>query len=244
MDDIHWEQKKKELSKEKLPTHLAIIMDGNGRWAKQRKLSRKEGHREGLNALHRVLRCCGELSIPIVSVFAFSTENWGRPREEVDFLMGLFERTLKNEAQELIDNKIQLQFLGGRQELSHRLINLIEDIEEKSRGGDLLLNIALNYGGRREIVHALEGLIADYPNLPKNGVTEELLSRYLYTGNQPDVDLLIRPGGDQRLSNFLLWQSAYAEFYFTKTYWPDFDWKELAMALDSYVQRDRRFGKV
>jgi undecaprenyl diphosphate synthase len=207
-----------------IPYHLAIIMDGNGRWAKDRGLPRLAGHRAGTENLRRILRACVDLGIKVLTIYAFSTENWERPPSEVRGLMNIMERVIDRELDELHANGVQIRHLGRLDEISDRLI----------------LNVALNYGGRKEIVDAVQRMIAD--NVVASQVDESLLSRYLYTGGLPDPDLIVRTSGEFRVSNFLIWQGAYAEYYATPTYWPDFNQDELIKALEHYSQRERRFG--
>ncbi len=245
MYTMDWKKKIEELKKGTIPEHLAIIMDGNGRWAKRKRMPRKAGHKAGVEKLKDVSRWCGELGISVLTVYAFSTENWGRPTDEVSFLMKLFETTLRKEKKELLKNKTRVCVIGDRTQLPAKLQELIQDIEESSKHCDVLrLNIALNYGGRREILDAVENLYHAVKDLPAEGITQDYFSRFLYTYDVPDVDFLIRTGGDMRLSNFLLWQTAYAELYFTSTYWPDFNQDELAKALSEFSRRQRRFGKI
>jgi undecaprenyl diphosphate synthase len=227
--------------REGVPQHIAIIMDGNGRWAQQRGLRRLAGHRAGTENVRRILEACGDLGIKIVTLYAFSTENWTRPPEEVNGLMRLLSQVIDRETQNLRKNGVRLHHLGSLEGLPPRLRSRIERAIAATAGGDrLLLNVALNYGGRREIVTAVQRLMKD--GISPDQVNEEMLSRYLYTAGLPDPDLIIRTAGEMRLSNFLIWQAAYAEFYATPTYWPDFDRQELEKALQSYAQRRRKFG--
>jgi undecaprenyl diphosphate synthase len=218
-------------------------MDGNGRWAKQRKLPRLMGHRAGTENTRRVLRACGEFGIEIVTLYGFSTENWQRPKGEVNGLFGIFEEAIDREVPELHRNGICLHHLGRTDKLPERLIRKIQDAIELTKDNDrLVLNLAFNYGGRAEIVDATRRIIAE--GVDPAAIDEELFSRYLYTAGLPDLDLFIRTGGEMRLSNFLLWQTAYAEYYSTPTYWPDFDEAELEKALVAYSQRTRKFGRL
>lgn len=217
-------------------------MDGNGRWAKKRGLARTNGHEAGVKQLKETARQCAELKIPYLTVYAFSTENWDRPHKEVNFIMKLFRDSLLDYKEKLIENRLRLKFIGNRIKLPSALQDLMLDIEETTKNFDMLnLNVAFNYGGRREIVEAVETILMAQDDL-KGRMSEELFSRFLTTHNMPDVDLLIRPGGELRLSNFLLWQSAYAELYFTDVFWPDFNGNELAKALIEFNKRQRRFG--
>lgn len=226
-----------------VPQHIGIIMDGNGRWAKQRGLPRSEGHRQGVDNLRRVLEACGDFGVKYVTVYAFSTENWKRPRAEVRFLIHIIDYYIDRELQSLHEKGVQLRHIGDISALNERLQRRIHKAIELTQNNDkLVLNVAFNYGGRAEIVHAVQRIVAE--GISPEAITEELLSRYMYTGEQPDPDLIIRTGGDFRLSNFLLWQSTYAEFYSTPTFWPDFDRDELRKAIDYYCLRERRFGKV
>jgi len=224
-----------------IPHHLAIIMDGNGRWAKARGLPRLAGHRAGTENLRRILRACVDLGIKVLTIYAFSTENWERPINEVRGLMSILERVIDRELEELDGNGVRIRHLGRLEGVSERLQRKIQHALEFTAHNDrLILNVAFNYGGRAEIVDAVRQIIAD--GLPSEQVDEEVLSRYLYTGGLPDPDLIIRTSGELRVSNFLIWQAAYAEYYATPTFWPDFDRDELIKALEHYSQRERRFG--
>ncbi len=237
------EREQDQLDLPKIPTHVAIIMDGNGRWARARGLPRLMGHRQGTENIRRVLTAAVEYGIKILTVYAFSTENWGRPQDEVRGLMTILEQTIQRELPELHKNGVRLRHIGRLEELSPQLQRAVRDSIELTQYNDrLLLNIAWNYGGRAEIVDAVRRIIQD--GVKPAEVTEELISRYLYTCGVPDPDLIIRTGGEMRLSNYLIWQAAYAEYYSTPTYWPDFDKHELYLALKAYNQRQRRFGKV
>jgi len=224
-----------------VPQHIAIIMDGNGRWARQRGLPRLAGHRAGTENVRRVLQSCVEVGVKILTLYAFSTENWTRPRDEVDGLMGLLSQAIDREVENLVKNGVRLRHLGSLEGLSAPLQGRIEQGIAATAGGErILLNVALNYGGRREIVTAVQRLMKE--GLAPDEVTEETLARYLYTAGLPDPDLIIRTAGEMRLSNFLIWQAAYAEFYATPTFWPDFDRQELDKALQAYAKRQRKFG--
>ena len=243
----------RKVSEEKLPTfkvipaHIAIIMDGNGRWAQKRGLPRAIGHRAGIESLREVVRISGEIGVKAVSVYTFSTENWQRPRPEVDFLMNLLEETIKKEVAGLDANEVRIRFLGRLEELSPKIQAKIREAEAATADNTgLTLNLLFNYGGRAEIVDAVKKIgrqITDGQLAPE-AVTEALISKNVYTAGQPDPDLMIRTGGDERVSNFLLWQSAYAELYFTPTYWPDFRREEFLKALAAYESRQRKFGKT
>jgi undecaprenyl diphosphate synthase len=228
-------------TKSSLPRHIAIIMDGNGRWATQRGLTRLEGHRAGFKAIRDIVRYLSELKIEYATLYAFSTENWSRPKEEVKGIFRLLGESIKREASELHKNNVRIRWLGREDGLSAKLLEDIEDAVKltKSNSG-MTLCLALNYGGRQEIVDAARRIVDD--KIPAEQVDEKLFEDYLYTGGMPDVDLLIRTAGEQRISNFLLWQSAYAEFYFTLALWPDFNREELDKALLAYRRRQRRFG--
>lgn len=227
-----------------IPSHVGIIMDGNGRWAKERGLPRREGHLAGINALENVLRRAEKLGIPCLTVYAFSTENWKRPVQEVKFLFQLFEETLMKRAGDLFSNNIKVKVIGRRESLPASLLKTIDRIEEKTSGNKKhTLNIAFNYGGRAEIVDVVSAVISEYEKGKKFAqIDEEVIESFLYNPEFPEVELLIRTGGEKRLSNFLLWQSAYAELYFTEKYWPDFDGDELEKAIEDFKKRNRRFG--
>ncbi len=228
---------------DRLPRHVAIIMDGNGRWAIQRGLPRLAGHRAGTENLRRIIRATVEFGIPYLTIYAFSTENWGRPPEEVEGLMRILEDVIDKELNELHQEGVQLRHIGRLERLAPRLQQKVLDAIELTRQNNrLVLNIAFNYGGRDEIVQAIQRIIRD--GVPAEEVTAELVSRYLYTAGVPDPDLIIRTSGELRISNFLIWQAAYSEWYVTPTYWPDFDREEYRRALEAFAQRDRRFGGV
>ncbi len=224
-----------------IPAHVAIIMDGNGRWAKARGLPRMMGHRAGTENVRRIVRACRDLGIKVVTIYAFSTENWARPKEEVQGLLRLLENVIENELAELHQEGVQIRHIGRKEDLSPGLRKKLDHaIEVTKNNGRLILCIAWNYGGRDEIVHAVKQLIAS--GVPKEQVDENRISSLLYTAGLPDPDLVIRTSGEMRLSNFLIWQSAYAEWYVTPTLWPDFNVDELIRALEAYKYRDRRFG--
>jgi len=227
----------------RIPRHVAIIMDGNGRWARARGLPRLAGHRAGTQNIRRVLEACVEYGIEVLTIYAFSTENWGRPDAEVRGLMRLLEETISKQLAELHANGVQIRHSGSLERISEPLKKKIQEAVELTKGNRrIILNVAFNYGGRAEILNAVRRIIAD--GIPPEEVDEELFSRYLYTAGLPDPDLIIRTAGEMRLSNFLIWQSAYAEYYSTPTYWPDFDREELHKALEAYASRERRFGLV
>jgi len=218
-------------------------MDGNGRWAISRGLPRLAGHKAGTENLRRVIRSTVEFGVKYLTIYAFSTENWGRPLEEVRGLMSILEDVLQKELTELHKEGVQLRHIGRLERLPGRLQEQVLDAIELTKDNDrLILNVAFNYGGRDEIVHAIQKMIKD--GIPAEDVTDELVSKYLYTAGVPDPDLIIRTSGELRVSNFLIWQAAYSEWYVTPTYWPDFDKDEYRRALEAFAQRDRRFGKV
>ncbi len=230
-----------DLSEFKIPTHIAIIMDGNGRWAKQRGLPRQAGHRAGAENLRRIINACVEFEVKILTIYAFSTENWGRPEREVRGLMKIISRVIDQELDEFHAQGVCLNHLGS-------MTGVAPSIQEKVRRGieltkdndRLILNVAFNYGGRAEILHAVKQMLAD--QVAAEDLTEELFSSYLFTRGLPDPDLVIRTSGELRISNFLIWQAAYAELYPTPTYWPDFGREELYDAIVAYNQRERRYG--
>lgn len=227
----------------KIPRHVAIIMDGNGRWAESRGLTRLDGHRAGTENLRSIIRACVDFGIQYLTVYAFSTENWGRPKEEVAGLMMLLESVIDNELEELHAEGVQIRHIGRLESMPDSLQRKVQFAVQKTQANQrLIVNIAWNYGGRDEIVHAIQKIIKD--GIPAEEVSEELVCKYLYTCGSPDPDLIIRTSGEFRVSNFLLWQSAYSEWYITPTYWPDFDKEELRKAILSYSQRDRRFGRI
>jgi len=225
------------------PAHVAMIMDGNGRWAISRGLPRLAGHKAGTENLRRVIRSTVEFGVKYLTIYAFSTENWGRPLEEVRGLMSILEDVLERELAELHGEGVQLRHIGRLERLPPRLQTKVLAAIDLTKNNDrLVLNVAFNYGGRDEIVHAIQKIIKD--GIPAEDVTDELVSQYLYTAGVPDPDLIIRTSGELRVSNFLIWQAAYSEWYVTPTYWPDFDKEEYRRALEAFAQRDRRFGKV
>ena len=227
----------------RIPNHVAIIMDGNGRWARARGLPRAAGHRAGTDNLRRVLPAATDFGVSVLTIYAFSTENWSRPLEEVRGLMTLLGEFIQRELRSLHANGVCIRHSGRLEGINPRLQAQIQEAVALTRDNKAItLNVAFNYGGRAEIVDAVQRIMRD--GAPPEAVTEEMISRYLYTGDLPDPDLVVRTGGEYRLSNFLIWQAAYAEYYATPAYWPDFDEAELAKALETYSQRDRRFGKV
>jgi undecaprenyl diphosphate synthase len=228
---------------ENVPRHVAIIMDGNGRWAKSRGLPRLAGHRAGTENLRPVLEASAEFGIEALTIWAFSTENWRRPEAEVMGLLRILERVIQRELQQLHEQGVQLRHLGRLDRLPGRLQRQVRDAIELTKDNDeIILNVAFDYGGREEILRAVQRIILD--GIPAEEVSEALLSRYMYTAGQPDPDLIIRTSGEFRTSGFMMWQSAYTEYYITPTFWPDFGREELYGALLAYEQRDRRFGGI
>ncbi len=227
----------------KLPQHVGIIMDGNGRWARERGMPRLRGHRAGVENLRRVLQAGVELGVPVVTLYAFSTENWRRPEAEVRGLMRLLAESLDKEVDELHRNGVQLRHIGDLAPLSDILKSRIQAAIELTKNNNrLVANIAFNYGGRQEITAAVREIVRE--QIPPEEITEDVISAHLYTAGQPQVELIIRTSGEFRVSNFLLWQGAYAEYYISPLYWPDFDKDEFYKALQAFGQRDRRFGGV
>lgn len=236
-----------DLDRQLLPKHVAVIMDGNGRWAKRQGLPRIMGHRRGVDALKDLLRCCKDWGIPALTAYAFSTENWGRPLDEVDFLMTLFDRVLRQELREMVQENVKINFMGNLGALPRGLQAEIErSMTETQHNRSIQFTVAMNYGGREEILQACRAIATSVQQglLQPDQIDEALFEKHLYTSNVGDPDLLIRTSGEMRVSNFLLWQMAYAELYITETLWPDFDRTEFHRALCVYQQRDRRFGKV
>lgn len=227
-----------------MPRHIAIIMDGNGRWAKQRFLPRIAGHKRGVETVRNTVRACGDLGVEYLTLFAFSSENWRRPVDEVSFLMQLFIAALEQEVSKLHKNGIRFKVIGDRSRFEPKLVQLIEDAERLTRDNDrLTLTVAANYGGRWDILQAANRMLKDRPELV-SGFGESDLAPYLSLDYAPEPDLFIRTGGEQRISNFVLWQLAYSELYFTDLLWPDFDDAALDRAIASYRQRERRFGRT
>jgi undecaprenyl diphosphate synthase len=233
----------RQVNFDRLPAHIAVIMDGNGRWAAQRHLPRVEGHRAGIDSVRDVVESSARLGIKVLTLYAFSVENWKRPATEVSTLMGLLKRYLRLELNTLLRNNIRFNVVGRADELSPEIREELRAAEEKTAlNGGMLFNIALNYGGRAEIVDAARRLLAE--GVAPDQVDEQRFSDYLYTGGQPDPDLLIRTSGEMRVSNFLLWQIAYAEIWVTETLWPDFRKQHLFEAILDYQKRDRRYGGI
>lgn len=232
-----------DLSGYRIPTHVAIIMDGNGRWAKKRGLPRQAGHRAGAENLRRIINACVEFRIKILTIYAFSTENWGRPELEVRGLMKIISRVIDQELNDLHAQGVCLHHLGSLTGIDPDLQAKVRRAIDLTKDNDrLILNVAFNYGGRAEILEATRQILAD--NIRPEQLTEELFSSYLFTRNLPDPDLVIRTSGELRISNFLIWQAAYAELYPTPVYWPDFGREELYEAITAFNQRERRFGLV
>lgn len=229
------------------PNHIAVVMDGNGRWAKKRSLPRFAGHKFGLNATRDIVQTCSDSGIKALTLFAFSSENWKRPKLEVRLLMDLFSSSLKKEITRLHENNVRIRFIGELSAFSKKLQKLIADSEQQTEGNTgLELRIAVNYGGRWDITRAMQKISSDLVagNIKQDDVDQQLVSSYMSLSDLPDPDLFIRTGGEQRISNFLLWQLAYTELYFTETLWPDFDSAELDLALAAFSNRQRRFGKT
>ncbi len=228
-----------------LPAHVGIIMDGNGRWAQMRDLPRTEGHKEGANAVRKVITHARKSGIRVLTLYAFSTENWSRPVSEVTAIMDMVAKYLSSETQTMIDNGIKMNLIGDKTRFGNALLKVINRSEELTRDKtDMTLNIALNYGGRDELIRAAKkiGRLINEGNLSPEDITEKLISDNLDTAGCPDCDLIIRTGGEKRTSNFLMWQGAYSELYFSDVLWPDFDEEEFDRAMEFYSQRQRRFG--
>jgi undecaprenyl diphosphate synthase len=227
----------------KMPRHVAIVMDGNGRWAQARGLSRPEGHQAGTENIRPILKAAVELGIEVLTIYAFSTENWRRPQAEVEFLFSLIGEVIRRETEELNRNGVRVRHIGFTDNIPEDLAASIREAVAMTAHNDrIILNVAFNYGGRAEIVHAIRRAVAD--GVDPREIDEATLDRYMTTAGQPDPDLIIRTGGEMRLSNFLIWQAAYAEYYSTPTYWPDFGRDDLVAAVEAYGQRQRRFGRV
>ena len=232
----------KEIVKNTNLKHIAIIMDGNRRWAKEKHLPSAMGHQKGVDSLRSTMRLFDRFGIKYLTVYAFSTENWNRKKEEVEFLMGLLAKTLLNELDDMHKENVRIRFLGDLTKLSKNLVDIVKNAENKTKDNTgVNLNIAFNYGSRDEITNALKAIIQE--GLKSEDITEDTISNHLYTKDIPDPDLLIRTGGEKRISNYLLWQLAYSESYVTDTYWPEFDENELSKAIVEFEHRNRRFGK-
>lgn len=238
---------KKDITIDSVPNHIAIIMDGNGRWAKKRNKSRDYGHKEGKKSVKKIVKACAKLGIKNLTLFAFSTENWNRPRLEIDFLMKLLLTSLNQELETLTKNNIRFKTIGNLEKLPKKLASYLIKVTEKTQNNSrMTLTIALSYGARKEIVDAMQAIGDKVKNnlISSKNIDESVINQHLYTHYLPDVDLLIRTSGEKRISNFLLWQIAYAELYFTKKLWPDFSEEDLYEAIVNYQQRERRFGKT
>jgi undecaprenyl diphosphate synthase len=238
---------KDQIDTSKVPRHLAVIMDGNGRWAKKRGLFRTKGHENGAKAVKQVVEACGEIKIPYLTLYAFSTENWKRPKIEIELLMTLLISSLKKELKNLQENNIRLMAVGNINELPKKVLKeLLEVIDKTKNNKQLTLTLALSYGSRQEIVKTIKEISLKVKNnlISPENIDDSLINNHLYTRDLPDVDLLIRTSGEQRVSNFLLWQIAYSEMYFTETLWPDFNKEDLFEAVLNYQNRERRFGKT
>ncbi len=238
---------KEKLNPDRLPKHISIIMDGNGRWAKQRGFLRAFGHEEGTKAVRDVVEGCAELGIDNLTLYAFSTENWNRPKREVDTLMRLLVTSLKKEIKTLNKNNIQLQAIGNLDSLPKKAQKELNEVISRTRENNrMILTLALSYGSREELMHMVRDISEKVKNneISTDAIDESIINQHLYTRNLPDVDLLIRTSGEQRISNFLLWQIAYAELYFTPILWPDFRRENLYEAIYDYQTRERRFGKT
>ena len=231
----------------KIPKHIAIIMDGNGRWAKERNLPRSMGHKAGVETIREIVKACNSLGVKYLTLYAFSTENWSRPKTEVDYLMKLLVEYLKGEFEELNKNNVIINSIGAIEELPKICYEELKNAYENTKNNTgLTLNLALNYGGRREIIDAIKAMEKDIRDgkIDPHNINDEMFSKYLYTKGIPDPDLIIRPSGEQRISNFLLWQCAYSEFWYSNIKWPDFKKEDLYRAIYDYEKRDRRFGGV
>jgi len=231
--------------KNKLPKHLAIIMDGNGQWAEKKGLPRSAGHREGAKTVRRVITSCLNFNIPILTLFAFSTENWKRPKNEINYLIKLFERVLNKEKENLIKNNIKINFIGRLNELPNSLNETMNELSKSTRKNNkLILNIAINYGGRAEIVDAFKSIALKIVEnkIDIKEINENIIKNNLYTHNLPDPDLLIRTAGEMRISNFMIWQVAYTEFWVTPIFWPDFSENNLVEAIINFQKRVRKYG--
>ena len=238
---------KEKIDLDRLPVHVAIIMDGNGRWAKERGYDRAYGHKHGVVSVRECAEAAAEIGLKYLTLYAFSTENWKRPQEEVDALMSLFKSYLNEALEDFKDDSIVVKFIGDKSGFNDELRELMIENEESSKDRDgMVLNIAMNYGSRDEIVRAVRNISEDVRNgkISSDDITENLFSNYLYTAGQPDPDLIIRPSGEYRISNFLLWQSAYTEFVIMNKLWPDFQKSDLDEALKIYSSRNRRYGGV
>jgi undecaprenyl diphosphate synthase len=238
---------KKKIINDSIPKHIAIIMDGNGRWAKKRNQSRDYGHKAGKESVNKIVKACTELGIKNLTLFAFSTENWNRPKLEIDFLMKLLLLSLNKELKSLNKNNIRFKTIGNLERFPKKVASYLKEVAKETQGNNrMTLTLALNYGARKEIVNAIQAIGDKVKNnlISLKNIDESVINQHLYTHYLPDVDLLIRTSGEKRISNFLLWQIAYAELYFTKKLWPDFSKEDLYKAIVNYQKRERRFGKT
>ncbi|MGI6567194.1 MAG: isoprenyl transferase [Limnochordia bacterium] len=243
--DTQNEEVAAKLARDRLPKHVGVIMDGNGRWAAARGLPRTEGHRQGVHTLREIVRTCGELGIPVLTAYCFSTENWQRPKEEVSFLMQLIIEVLETEFHSLKDEGVRIVAIGRLTDLPETVRIQVEKAAELTAANEQLkLNLAISYGSRLEIVNAVQQLIEKAASGEELVIDETAIAQHLYTAGDPEPDLIIRTGGERRLSNFLLWQAAYAELYFSDIMWPDFTPKDFIEAIAEYQKRDRRFGRI
>lgn len=236
-----------DINLDKVPAHIAIIMDGNGRWAKSRFMPRTYGHKVGVETIRKVVKECSRLGVKYLTLYAFSTENWKRPKDEVSALMGLLVKYLRNELEELHKNNVKILTIGDISKLPQACIEELDHAKEKTKDNrGLVMSLALNYGGRNDLVNAVKKISQEVLNgkISIEEIGDDLISNHLSTKESPDPDLVVRTSGEQRLSNFLLWELAYSEFYFTDIHWPDFDEKELQKAIFAYQSRDRRFGGI
>lgn len=236
-----------DINLDKVPNHIAIIMDGNGRWAKSRFMPRTYGHKMGVETIRKVVKECSRLGVRYLTLYAFSTENWKRPKDEVSALMGLLVKYLRNELEELHKNNVKILTIGDISKLPQACIEELDHAREKTKDNTgLVMSLALNYGGRNDLVNAVKKISQEVLNgkISIEEIGDDLISNHLSTEEYPDPDLVVRTSGEQRLSNFLLWELAYSEFYFTDIHWPDFDEKELQKAIFAYQSRDRRFGGI
>ena len=236
-----------DINLDKVPAHIAIIMDGNGRWAKSRFMPRTYGHKVGVETIRKVVKECSRLGVKYLTLYAFSTENWKRPKDEVSALMGLLVKYLRNELEELHKNNVKILTIGDISKLPQACIEELDHVKEKTKDNrGLVMSLALNYGGRNDLVNAVKNISQEVVDgkISVDDIGDDLISSHLSTKESPDPDLVVRTSGEQRLSNFLLWELAYSEFYFADIHWPDFDEKELQKAIFAYQSRDRRFGGI
>ncbi|WP_314730134.1 isoprenyl transferase [Peptostreptococcus stomatis] len=236
-----------DINLDKVPNHIAIIMDGNGRWAKSRFMPRTYGHKVGVETIRKVVKECSRLGVRYLTLYAFSTENWKRPKDEVSALMGLLVKYLRNELEELHKNNVKILTIGDISKLPQACIEELDHAKEKTKDNrGLVMSLALNYGGRNDLINAVKNISQEVVDgkISVEDIGDDLISSHLSTKESPDPDLVVRTSGEQRLSNFLLWELAYSEFYFTDIHWPDFDEKELQKAIFAYQSRDRRFGGI